>query len=58
MLGGSYPLTEVALRGFDPLSLVLVSAELAQPAWLIGTYALSGLVVIAAGALIVLARVR
>lgn len=24
MLGGSYPLTEVALRGFDPLSLVLL----------------------------------
>ena len=24
MLGGSYPLTEVALRGFDPLTLVFI----------------------------------
>ena len=39
---------------WDPLSLVLVPPELAQPAWLIGTYALSGLVVVASGALMLL----
>ncbi len=43
---------------WDPLSLVLVPHGLAQPAWLVGTYALSGLVVIAAGGLTLLAAGR
>ncbi|THD37840.1 MAG: apolipoprotein N-acyltransferase [Sphingomonas sp.] len=43
---------------WDPLSLVLIPHDLAQPAWLIGTYALSGLVVVASGALMLLVRGR
>ena len=46
MLGG-YP--------WDPLSVALIPAGLAQPAWLMGSYALSGLVVVAGGALMLLA---
>ncbi|MEO5938951.1 MAG: apolipoprotein N-acyltransferase [Sphingomonas sp.] len=62
--GAGWMVTEY-LRGtmftgypWDPLALVLIPAGLAQPAWLIGTYALSGLVVIASGALMLLARGR
>lgn len=43
---------------WDPLALVLIPAGLAQPAWMIGTYALSGLVVVAAGALMLLVQRR
>lgn len=43
---------------WDPLALVLVPHDLAQPAWLVGTYALSGLVVVAAGALAILVAGR
>jgi len=49
MLGG-YP--------WDPLSLTLVPHDLALPAWLLGTYALSGLVVVTSGALMLLAQRR
>lgn len=43
---------------WDPLSLVLVPHDLAQSAWLFGTYALSGLVVVASGALMLLVQRR
>jgi apolipoprotein N-acyltransferase len=62
--GAAWMVTEY-LRGtmftgypWDPLALALIPAGLAQPAWLVGTYALSGLVVIAAGALMLLVRGR
>ena len=62
--GAGWMVTEY-LRGtmftgypWDPLALVLIPGSLAQPAWLVGTYALSGLVVIAAGALMLLAQRR
>lgn len=62
--GAGWMVTEY-LRGtmftgypWDPLALALVPAGLAQPAWLIGTYALSGLVIVAAGALMLLAGGR
>ncbi|MBS0479267.1 MAG: apolipoprotein N-acyltransferase [Proteobacteria bacterium] len=62
--GAGWMVTEY-LRGtlftgypWDPLSLVLVPHALARPAWLTGTYTLSGFVVIAAGALMLLAQRR
>jgi apolipoprotein N-acyltransferase len=62
--GAAWIVTEY-LRGamftgypWDPLALALVPAGLAQPAWLMGTYALSGLVIVAAGALMLLVRGR
>lgn len=64
MAGAGWMVTEY-LRGtmftgypWDPVSLVLVHWGLAQPAWLVGTYALSGLVVVASGALMLLAQRR
>jgi len=62
--GAGWMVTEY-LRGtiltgypWDPLALVLVPHELAQAAWLVGTYALSGLVVVASGALMLLVQRR
>jgi apolipoprotein N-acyltransferase len=62
--GASWTITEY-LRGtlftgypWDPLALVLIPHDLAQSAWLIGTYALSGLVVVASGALMLLVQRR
>ncbi|MBN8808231.1 MAG: apolipoprotein N-acyltransferase [Sphingomonas sp.] len=58
--GAAWTVTEY-LRGamftgypWDPLSVVLVPAGLAQPAWAVGTYTLSGLIVVVAGALMLL----
>jgi len=62
--GAGWMVTEY-LRGtlftgypWDPLALVLVPHGLTQSAWLVGTYALSGLVVVAAGALMLLTQRR
>ena len=62
--GAGWMVTEY-LRGamftgypWDPLSLVLVPNENAQLAWLVGSYALSGLVVVGAGALLLLFKGR
>ncbi|MEO5493741.1 MAG: apolipoprotein N-acyltransferase [Sphingomonas sp.] len=62
--GAGWMVTEY-LRGtmftgypWDPLALVLIPAGLAQPAWLTGTYALSGCVVVASGALMLLLQRR
>lgn len=43
---------------WDPLALVLIPPGLANAAWLTGTYALSGVVVLAAGALMLLVKGR
>ncbi|QDZ08178.1 apolipoprotein N-acyltransferase [Sphingomonas panacisoli] len=62
--GAAWMVTEY-LRGtmftgypWDPLALVLVPGDYAQAAWLVGTYALSGLIVVLAGALILLVQRR